>query len=359
MLVRLEILRDDHSAMTLTHTEIMTLHRNDLSEVALSYPAETKRLRHAAVLMAIYRASKIYSQEKNSGELSEEYEWIHAVFSDANSLGKLNANQHILGVWGTEDSKSTASRADETSMLVETIAEEENAPPPIGEARLSLEEKVDDLRKDMKGMLEAGSARDLNSPGLGPQKSGSQRNKLLFCVLEKLENLEKRLDDKANGKILEHTSSSSICNSPSSSKSLVPTNGSVHKVSQQKFATNPINGSHRSTSPNGTRCHSPPQGFRISPVSHAGSPRGMLSEPAEPTVPPEPMFLDDRDYGLSFGVEHNEGHESYRHPAWLLTEASHSQGLPAPPALDSQHLSAFQDFDSSSSCDFPNSVSRV
>eukprot|EP00930_Biecheleria_cincta_P074534 TRINITY_DN6174_c0_g1_i1.p1 TRINITY_DN6174_c0_g1~~TRINITY_DN6174_c0_g1_i1.p1 ORF type:complete len:939 (-),score=131.57 TRINITY_DN6174_c0_g1_i1:150-2966(-) len=345
MLVRLEMLRDDHSAMTLTHTEIMTLHRDDLSEVALSYPAETKRLRHAAVLMAIYRLSKMYSQELNSGNRRLENEWIHAIFEQARKIAKIDANQHIFG---SRELASARAEASMTSIIIDTIAEDENAPPPIGEARLTLEAKVDDIRKDMKGILEAGGQCEPGTPGCGPQTPASQRNLLLFRVLEKLESIEERLEDGAQGRVTARISGNSICNSHESSRTFVPPiNGSPNLAAQSKYISElPINGSRRSSPPPGSLRLIEPQGFAIAQISHAGSSSGVFSEPAEPTVPPEPLFLDDKDFGLSFGFDQSEGCASFGQPAQLLTKASQQQPSPTPPDLDSLHLSRYQELDS-------------
>eukprot|EP00931_Biecheleriopsis_adriatica_P107498 TRINITY_DN8183_c0_g1_i5.p1 TRINITY_DN8183_c0_g1~~TRINITY_DN8183_c0_g1_i5.p1 ORF type:complete len:944 (+),score=150.79 TRINITY_DN8183_c0_g1_i5:57-2888(+) len=167
MLIRMEILRQDHAAMTLTYSEIMTLHRDDLSHALSVHTIEAPRFRRAAALMALFRVAKIYGAELNSSSRSDQFSWIHGVFSSAAKLG----DQH---------------RKRQINSLVERIAENDQAPPPIGEVRATLEDKVDEIRKEMHARRPSVDLTEKHPPG-------QLDNQLLSAVMQKLESIEDRL----------------------------------------------------------------------------------------------------------------------------------------------------------------------
>eukprot|EP00931_Biecheleriopsis_adriatica_P107500 TRINITY_DN8183_c0_g1_i7.p1 TRINITY_DN8183_c0_g1~~TRINITY_DN8183_c0_g1_i7.p1 ORF type:complete len:933 (+),score=147.16 TRINITY_DN8183_c0_g1_i7:57-2855(+) len=164
ILIRMEILRQDHAAMTLTYSEIMTLHRDDLSHALSIHVGEAPRFRRSAALMALFRVAKIYSAELNSSTRSDQFGWIHSIFSSAAKLGDSKCKQQITN-------------------LVERIADKDRAPPPIGEVRASVEDKVDEIRNELY-------ARRLSVDHGEEQLSG---NRFLSAVMQKLESIEDRL----------------------------------------------------------------------------------------------------------------------------------------------------------------------
>mmetsp|Transcript_58288 Transcript_58288/g.103524 ORF Transcript_58288/g.103524 Transcript_58288/m.103524 type:complete len:902 (-) Transcript_58288:21-2726(-) len=190
MIVRLEILRDDFAAMTLTYTEIMTLFREDLSAVLIYYPDETRRLRRAATLMALFRLARIHSQQQQANSAADAVgaaSWVSKIFHKARELGD---RQRQGGIIPKEDLVSTGF-AD-----LEMQIEDEQAPPPIGEVRASVDEKLDILRNDFRTTMSGPQTRSSTRLSQRNLPEADNQDTALAMVLKKLNRIEERLEGR-------------------------------------------------------------------------------------------------------------------------------------------------------------------
>lgn len=183
MLIRMPMIRQDPSAMALTYTEIMTLSRDALSQILIDFPEEQIRFRRAAALMALFAITKIYRMEKHSGERDERNIWIHNVFDTGYKLsrGELMAEEaEMMCVkWRTS---SNAWR--------ERMEEEEQAPAPLGELKLTTDQKIDLMAKDV---ISTGEALTSNHPSTfhhGHHHEGPPSRE----VISRLERIEQQLE---------------------------------------------------------------------------------------------------------------------------------------------------------------------
>jgi len=85
MIMSLESLWQRLPVKCLTHTEILTLGRQDLFDIVQRHPEEMRRFRRAAACLALRRVVTIYHSEKRSGIFLPETEWIHRLFHSSRS----------------------------------------------------------------------------------------------------------------------------------------------------------------------------------------------------------------------------------------------------------------------------------
>lgn len=86
MIISLSDLQLQLLSIALTHTEIMSLGREDLWSILPDHPVESKIIRKAAVLMALRRALQIYHEDRLAGRISVGSEWIHELFDNTGPL---------------------------------------------------------------------------------------------------------------------------------------------------------------------------------------------------------------------------------------------------------------------------------
>lgn len=183
MLIRMPMIRQDPSAMALTYTEIMTLSRDALSQILIDFPEEQIRFRRAAALMALFAITKIYRMEKHSGERDASNIWIHNVFDTGYKLssGELMAEEAeaMCVKWKTS---SNAWR--------ERMEEEEQAPAPLGEMKLSTDQKIDLMAKDVISTGEALTSTHPSAYHHGHHHEGPPSRE----VISRLERIEQQLE---------------------------------------------------------------------------------------------------------------------------------------------------------------------
>lgn len=158
MLLRNELLRLKKPCTTLTYTEIVTLNRNDMSLVLVSYPEEIKWFRRCAACVALVRMACIYHQERTGArERLPHFAWIEFIFerakhSAAEEKARLDEEtEHEFQKSSTiereaKDKKAEAERKwlQRQSQEVEALlAEDMAAVPPLGEAAMTMEARIE------------------------------------------------------------------------------------------------------------------------------------------------------------------------------------------------------------------------
>ncbi len=156
MLLREKALRVNHSSITLTYTEIVTLSRENLSAVLVEYPEELRWFRRAAALVAFARAGKVYFEDLARGDV--QLPWVHRLFEGAAAASQ----------------SAAAPRLGAQALGRELTDVEANA---IGEVQLTMEERL----QRILGLLERRDRAE--RAGLAPR-----------CVDEALDRMQAQLD---------------------------------------------------------------------------------------------------------------------------------------------------------------------
>eukprot|EP00930_Biecheleria_cincta_P035583 TRINITY_DN24467_c0_g2_i1.p1 TRINITY_DN24467_c0_g2~~TRINITY_DN24467_c0_g2_i1.p1 ORF type:complete len:880 (+),score=116.87 TRINITY_DN24467_c0_g2_i1:102-2741(+) len=176
MIVRLEALRLDTTALALTYSEIVCLSREQLTDVLTHYPEERKRFRQCAARMALMRMARLAAQEKAEGH---PMGFALSIFDAARS-GR-----------GKAESKNTERK--EVHDLIENLAKEDKCPDPLGEPKLSVENRLEMIQVQVE---ELAGRQHSNSSSAGQQ----QPKELLLKIMQQLSRVESRLDAMADTK---------------------------------------------------------------------------------------------------------------------------------------------------------------
>lgn len=139
MIIRMETLRSNIYAVALSFTEIETLSREDLNFSLMDYPEEISRFRKAACKMALMRVIRILREDSKSGELSDASLWIHQVLKSA----------QLAGSQGQQERAQLQASLD--GLYEDAL---NRMRPPIGEAELTVDQKIDRMFQCMKPELQ-------------------------------------------------------------------------------------------------------------------------------------------------------------------------------------------------------------
>lgn len=146
MIIRLEMLRAQIYAVALTFTEIVTLSREDLSFALMDYPEEISRFRKAASKLALMRFVRVMKEERESGIPSKITMWMHEVMNSATQADNRSYEEQ-------EEVRQKLAQMYEVSMT--------SLNPPIGEAELTPDQKIDWMFQAMKPALQRLASRQL------------------------------------------------------------------------------------------------------------------------------------------------------------------------------------------------------
>eukprot|EP00811_Abedinium_folium_P025224 NODE_3592_length_2013_cov_8.662778.p1 GENE.NODE_3592_length_2013_cov_8.662778~~NODE_3592_length_2013_cov_8.662778.p1 ORF type:complete len:642 (+),score=156.47 NODE_3592_length_2013_cov_8.662778:133-1926(+) len=112
MILPIPSLRYNPSAVTLSHTQVVMISREDLGAVLLAHPADLCHFRRLAAKISLVRVSNLYAKEKASQVFDPENQWVHDLF------------------------EKTKTR----------ITLPSDAAPPLGTMQFTLEEKLENIQ---------------------------------------------------------------------------------------------------------------------------------------------------------------------------------------------------------------------
>eukprot|EP00440_Ansanella_granifera_P051278 gb/GFBE01055585.1/.p1 GENE.gb/GFBE01055585.1/~~gb/GFBE01055585.1/.p1 ORF type:complete len:815 (+),score=146.05 gb/GFBE01055585.1/:1-2445(+) len=130
-------LRRKHVAVTLSHTEIFALSRDDLSATLVGYPEEAWSFRKAAALLAFSNMIAIFKDEQCRGVAAQENLWIHEL------MDRL--------LHGYDDSSPTRSIPPGIRITEQVTATVLGSPPRGHDSKLDLIlARLDDMERQMR-----------------------------------------------------------------------------------------------------------------------------------------------------------------------------------------------------------------
>lgn len=175
MIVRLEALRLDTTALALTYSEIVCLSRDRLTEVLTKFPEERTRFRQCAARMALMRMARLAVQEKADGN---DTGFALSIFDAAKTVAVKASDRKPLR---------------DVSELIDNLAKDSNCPDPLGQPQLSMENRVEMLQLQIE---ELAARKHFNHPNAGQQAP----TELLLKVMQQLSRVESRLDAMSDAK---------------------------------------------------------------------------------------------------------------------------------------------------------------
>jgi len=196
MLLRIAILREDWHAITLSYSQLMTLSRDDLTDVLLRYPEEAVRFRRAAAKMALLSASRIFARLQRSGDSQifegSDYRWVSDIFRAAKDCTRVDTPKDVS-----------------LYAAIAEVADGENimgVPIPGMDSRLAaMEKQLLLVLEFVQQFRDSPSEQTVSpvSPGFGSRSpalsSRHPHDERMLHVMQQLNRIEKRFDNLSCG----------------------------------------------------------------------------------------------------------------------------------------------------------------